>query len=106
MKSSKYRFWVLVIAIAQLFSLSTMTVQANPNDDPTAQTETVLPEECELIPVLSKQKFTTDEQIELSFDNTDVVDYYHIADGITVMEGSRPFSGYLCAFYFPKSETK
>lgn len=88
MKSSKYRFGVLVIAIAQLLSLSTPMVQANPNDESTMQNETVLPEERELIPVLSKQKFTTDEQIELSFDNTDVVDYYYISDGITVTEES------------------
>lgn len=88
MKSSKYRFVVLVIAIAQLLSLSTPMVQANPDDASTAQTETILSEECVLTPVLSAQKFTTDEQIELSFDNTDVVDYYYISDGITVTEES------------------
>ena len=97
MKSSKRRFLTLAIVIAQLLSLSTPMVQANSNDESTMQTETVLSEERELIPFLSKQKFTSDEQIELSFDDAGVVDYYYTADGITVTEESNGSMQFLLA---------
>ena len=99
-KNSKYRFLALMIAVAQFLSISTVIVSANPNEKSTVQAETILSPESislnhniseskrKLKPIVSSEKFTSNEQIELSFDHTDVEDYYYITDGITVTEGN------------------
>ena len=109
MKSSKFRFFrlvALVIVMAQLLSLSTVVAFASSNDETIQQNETILPVEStitenlistenvvleperELKPVISSDKFTTSEKIQLGFDKTDVIDYYYVANGVTVTEGT------------------
>ena len=98
MKSSKFRFFrlvALVIVMAQLLSLSTVVAFASSNDETIQQYETILSVEStitdniistenvvleperELKPVISSEKFTTSEKIQLGFDRTDVIDYWH-----------------------------
>lgn len=109
MKSSKFRFLrlvALVIVMAQLLSLSAVVVFATSNDEILQQTETVLPientlvdnivatddlilgTERELKPVISSDKFTTGEEIQIEFDTTEVVDYYYVTNGVAVTEAS------------------
>lgn len=109
MKSSKFRFSrlvALVIVMAQLLSLSAVVVFATSNDEILQQTETVLPientlvdnivatddlilgTERELKPVISSDKFTTGEEIQIEFDTTEVVDYYYVTNGVAVTEAS------------------
>ncbi|MBE6942691.1 MAG: hypothetical protein E7453_00320 [Ruminococcaceae bacterium] len=96
----------MVLTFAQLLSISSVTVSANSNEKSAKQAEAILPSESislnngisvenpipmpehELKPIVSSEKFTTDEQIVLRFDYTDVMDYYYVADGITVTEES------------------
>lgn len=107
MKSSKFRFFrlvALVIVMAQLLSLSTVVAFASSNDETIQQNETILSTEStvtyesnpientileserELNLVISSEKVTASEKIQLGFDKTDIIDYYYVADGVTVTE--------------------
>ena len=95
-----FRFISFIITFAQLLSISTVIVSANPNEKSVVQAETILSlesislnndtseSERKLSPTVSSERFSSNEQVELRFDHTDVVDYYYITDGITVTEGS------------------
>ncbi len=110
------RFVALIALIAQLLSLSMVLasasyteedvpqVETSQQSEETYQTETVVSnggttEEInidtgagssettrELQTTIKSEKFLSNEQIQIGFDTTDVVDYYYVADGVTVVE--------------------
>lgn len=105
--SFKFQFCKLiafVITIAQLLSLLPIITFADSSEEALQPEETIVQEENtltdniiqvddmtlktehKLTAIINEKQYTEKEQIPITFDNTDIVDYYYVADGVTVTE--------------------